>query len=150
MLQTMTTAGALVQRLCDHGLRQILGLPGLHNDPLFDALHGAQDRLRVLHTRHEQTAAYMALGAALATGRPQAFAVVPGPGFLNASAALLTAFGMNAPVLALLGQIPSTDIDRGHGHLHELHDQLGMARHVTKYAARINAPIADGGLKWRA
>ena len=146
MPQTMTTAGALVQRLCDHGLRQIFGLPGLHNDPLFDALHGAQDRLRVLHTRHEQTAAYMALGAALATGKPQAFAVVPGPGFLNASAALLTAFGMNAPVLALLGQIPAADIDRGHGHLHELHDQLGMARHVTKYAARINAPHEAAGL----
>ena len=41
------------------------------------------DRLRVIHPRHEQTAAYMALGAALATGKPQAFAVVPGPGLLE-------------------------------------------------------------------
>ena len=76
MAQMMTTAEALVKRLCDHGLTQIFGLPGLHNDPLFDALYGARDRLRVLHTRHEQTSAYMALGAALATGKPQAFAVV--------------------------------------------------------------------------
>ena len=41
----------------------------------------------------------MALGAALATGRPQAYTVVPGPGLLNSAAALLTAYGMNAPVL---------------------------------------------------
>ena len=56
-----------------------------------------------VHTRHEQGAAYMALGAALATGKPQAYAVVPGPGLLNSSAALLTAYAMNAPVLALIG-----------------------------------------------
>ena len=98
------------------------------------------DRLRVIHPRHEQTAAYMALGAALATGKPQAFAVVPGPGMLNAGAALLTAYGMNAPVIGLIGQIPQADIDKGHGHLHEIHDQLGLLRHITKWAERIRSP----------
>ena len=82
----------------------------------------------------------MALGAAIATGKPQAFSVVPGPGFLNASAAMLTAQTLNAPVLALSGQIPQRDIDRGHGHLHELRDQIGIARHFSKYAERIRAP----------
>ena len=57
----------------------------------------------------------MALGAALATGKPQAYAVVPGPGLLNSSAALLTAYSMNAPVLALVGQIPDADIGRNLG-----------------------------------
>lgn len=136
----LTTAEATVETLIANGIDTVYALPGLHNDALFDAFHGAQDRLRVLHTRHEQTAAYMALGAALATGRPQAFSVVPGPGLLNAGAALLTAYGMNAPVLALLGQIPAADIDRGHGHLHETPDQLGLLRHLTKAARRINAP----------
>jgi len=93
----MTTAEASVETLLAHGIDTVYGLPGLHNDPLFDAFHGARDRLRVLHTRHEQAAGYMALGAALATGKPQAFAVVTGPGLLNAGAALLTAQGMNAP-----------------------------------------------------
>ena len=82
----------------------------------------------------------MALGAALVTGKPQAFAVVPGPGLLNASAALLTAYGMGAPVLGLIGQIPSFSLDRGHGHLHEIHDQLGLLNHITKLSARISAP----------
>ena len=107
---------------------------------MFDAFYHAADRLRVIHPRHEQTAAYMALGAALATGKPQAFAVVPGPGLLNAGAALLTAYGMNAPVIGLIGQIPQADIDRGHGHLHEIHDQLGLMRHITKWAERIRSP----------
>ncbi|MBS0519661.1 MAG: TPP-binding protein [Proteobacteria bacterium] len=136
----MSTAEATVETLLRHGLDTIYALPGLHNDPLFDAFYHVGDRLRVIHPRHEQTAAYMALGAALATGKPQAFAVVPGPGMLNAGAALLTAYGMNAPVLALVGQIPQADIDRGHGHLHEIHDQLGLMRHITKWAERIRSP----------
>jgi len=136
----LSTADATVETLLRHGLDTVYALPGLHNDPLFDAFYQAQDRLRVIHPRHEQTAAYMALGAALASGKPQAFAVVPGPGLLNAGAALLTAYGMNAPVLALVGQIPQADIDRGHGHLHEIHDQLGLLRHITKWAERIDRP----------
>ena len=136
----MSTAEATVESLLRHGLDTIYALPGLHNDPLFDAFYHAADRLRVIHPRHEQTAAYMALGAALATGKPQAFAVVPGPGLLNAGAALLTAYGMNAPVIGLIGQIPQADIDKGHGHLHEIHDQLGLMRHITKWAERIRSP----------
>jgi len=139
-MHSMTTAEAMVEALLRHGIDTVYGLPGLHLDPLFDAFYGSRNRLRVIHTRHEQSAAYMALGAALATGRPQAFAVVPGPGLLNAGAALLTAYGMNAPVLALVGQIPEADIDRGHGHLHEIRDQLGLARHIAKFVARIRAP----------
>ncbi len=136
----LTTAEATIETLLQHGIDTLYALPGVHNDHLFDAAHRAGDRLRVLHTRHEQTAAYMALGAALVTGRPQAFTVVPGPGLLNASAALLTAYGMGAPVIALVGQIPSFAIDQGHGHLHEIPDQLGLLRHITRYAARIRAP----------
>ena len=74
---TMTAAKAVIATLIGHGLDTIYALPGVQNDFLFEALFGAQDRLRTVHTRHEQGAAYMALGAALATGKPQAFAVVP-------------------------------------------------------------------------
>ena len=139
-MQRMTTAEAAIEALLQHGIETLYALPGVHNDHLFDAAQRAGDRLRVIHARHEQTAAYMALGAALVTGKPQAFAVVPGPGMLNASAALLTAYGMGAPVIALIGQIASFAIDQGHGHLHEIHDQLGVLRHITRHVARINAP----------
>ena len=64
-------------------------LPGVQSDHLFNAMFDAGDALQVVHTRHEQGAAYMALGASLATGKPAVYSVVPGPGFLNATAALV-------------------------------------------------------------
>jgi acetolactate synthase-1/2/3 large subunit len=61
---------------------------------------------------------------------------VPGPGFLNAAAALSTAFACNSPVLCVTGQIKSDLIDHGRGMLHEIRDQIGMIRHITKSAER--------------
>ncbi|HWC92514.1 MAG TPA: thiamine pyrophosphate-binding protein, partial [Pseudolabrys sp.] len=136
----MSTGEATVAALLAHGLDTVYALPGIHNDHLFDALQRAGDKIKVVHTRHEQGAAYMALGAALATGKPQAYAVVPGPGLLNSAAALLTAYGMNAPVLALIGQIPAADIGRGRGHLHEIRDQAGILARLVDHAALIAGP----------
>src|SRR6478736_5332927 len=136
----MTTAEAAVATLIGHGLDTVYALPGVHNDHLFDAFHRAGEFLRVVHTRHEQGAGYMALGAALATGRPQAYAVVPGPGLLNSATALLSAHGTNAPVLALIGQIAQADIGRGFGHLHEIRDQAGIISRIVGFTARIKAP----------
>jgi acetolactate synthase-1/2/3 large subunit len=141
-----TTAEATVAALIAHGLDTIYALPGVHNDHLFDALFRAGDRLHTVHARHEQGAAYMALGAALATGKPQAYTVVPGPGLLNSAAALLTAYGMNAPVLGLIGQIPQAAIGRGLGHLHEIRDQAGIISRLVDFSARIRAPSQAAGL----
>jgi len=134
----MNTAQALVRALIAQGLDTLYCLPGVQNDPFFDALFHHTDRLRPVHARHEQGAAYMALGAALATGRPQAFCVVPGPGFLNAGAALATAYATNSRVLALVGQVPSGAIGRGFGMLHELPDQLAILRGLCKWAERVS------------
>jgi acetolactate synthase I/II/III large subunit len=136
----MTAAEAVIATLIGHGLDTVYALPGVQNDLLFEALFKFSDRLRTVHTRHEQGAAYMALGAALATGKPQAYAVVPGPGLLNAAAALLTAYGMNAPVLGLIGQIPDADIGRHLGHLHEIRDQTGIIKRLTGHTALIRKP----------
>jgi acetolactate synthase-1/2/3 large subunit len=136
----MTAAEAVVATLAGHGLDTIYALPGMQNDHLFDALFKTGDQLKTVHTRHEQGAAYMALGAALATGKPQAYAVVPGPGLLNAGAALLTAYAMNAPVLGLVGQIPDADIGRGLGHLHEIRDQAGIIARLVDHTALIRKP----------
>jgi acetolactate synthase-1/2/3 large subunit len=136
----MTAAEAVVDGMLAHGIDTIYALPGVQNDLLFEALFKAGDRVRVVHTRHEQGAAYMALGAALATAKPSAYAVVPGPGLLNSSAALLTAYSMNAPVLALIGEIPDADIGRHLGHLHELRDQAGIIKRLVDHSALIRKP----------
>ena len=139
-MHTTTTAEAVVASLVAHRIETLYALPGVHNDHLFDALFKASDRIGVVHPRHEQGAGYMALGAAIATGRPSAYAVVPGPGLLNTGAALLTAYAMNAPVLGLIGQIPEADIGRGLGHLHEIRDQAGIISRLVDFSARLKAP----------
>jgi acetolactate synthase-1/2/3 large subunit len=136
----MTGGEAVVRGLLAHGLESLFVLPGIQNDAFFNALHDAGERLRVIVTRHEQAAGYMAYGYAAASGRPGAYCVVPGPGFLNTTAALATAYACSAPVLCLSGQIPSRYIGRGLGLLHELPDQLGIMRRLTKWAARVEAP----------
>ena len=136
----MTGGEAIVDALARHGIDTVFGIPGVQLDPLFAALHDARNRIRVIHTRHEQGAGYMALGYAMATGRPGTAIVVPGPGLLNASSAIATAYAVNAPLLCVAGQIPSRLIGKGTGQLHEIPDQLGLARGLTKWAARMDTP----------
>ena len=136
----MTGGEAIVDALARHGVDTVFGIPGVQLDPLFAALHDARNRIRVIHTRHEQGAGYMALGYAMATGRPGTAIVVPGPGLLNASSAIATAYAVNAPLLCVAGQIPSRLIGKGTGQLHEIPDQLGLARGLTKWAARMDTP----------
>lgn len=136
----MKIADLVAEMLIANGIDQLYCLPGIQNDGFFDALFDRTDRITPIQTRHEQGAAYMATGAALATGRPQAFCVVPGPGFLNATAALSTAYAVNAPVLALVGQIPLAAQGKGHGLLHEIPDQFGILERLTKSSHRITGP----------
>ena len=140
-MERPSTAEAILAMLELNGIDTLFCLPGVQNDPLFDALFDVAERIKVVHSRHEQGAAYMALGAALATGRPSAYAVVPGPGFLNTASALATAQSCGAQVLALIGQIPSSYIGRGLGLLHEIPDQSGMLKTLTKWSASVRAPI---------
>ena len=133
----MTGGDALVAGLKRWDVATVFGLPGIQLDALFDGLQ-RDGTLRVVHARHEQGAAYMAFGYAQATGRPGVCAVVPGPGLLNAAAALATAFACNARVLCLTSTIPSRFIDQRQGLLHDIEDQSGLLRGLTKWYARAN------------
>jgi acetolactate synthase-1/2/3 large subunit len=94
----------------------------------------------------------MAYGYAQSTGKVGVYSVVPGPGLLNSSAALCTAWGNNSPVLCVSGQIPSRSIGKGYGELHEIDDQMGMISHLTKWSERISHPshtpqVIDGAFR---
>ena len=146
---TSTSGGeAIVNGLVAHGVDTVFGLPGAQIYGLFDAFHQAQ--LKVIGARHEQACGYMAYGYARATGRPGVFSVVPGPGVLNAGAAMLTAYGANEPVLCLTGQVPTAFLGKGRGHLHEMPDQLATLRTIVKWAERIEYPDAAPTLVSRA
>lgn len=137
-MSIMTGGEAIVQGLVAHGVDTVFGLPGAQIYGLFDGFAKAQ--LKVIGARHEQACGYMAFGYARASGKPGVFSVVPGPGVLNASAALLTAFGCNEPVMCLTGQVPSAYLGKGRGHLHEMPDQLATLRSFIKWAERIEYP----------
>jgi acetolactate synthase-1/2/3 large subunit len=133
----MTAGEAIIRSLIVNGVDTVFGLPGAQTYPLFDALERHADKIKTFGVRHEQAAAYMALGYAKATGRPGIYTVVPGPGVLNTTAALSTAWATNAPVLCITGQIPSQFLGKRRGALHEIPDQLATLRGLTKWAARI-------------
>lgn len=141
----MTGGQALVRSLMINGVDTIFALPGVQLDGAFDALYDVRDRVRVIHPRHEQAAAYMADGYARTGDKVGVCLVVPGPGLLNATAALSTAYACNSPVVCVTGQIQSDLIEFGRGLLHEIPNQLGMIRSVTKQAERaLNAREIPG------
>lgn len=146
MTERMTGGQAIIRTLARFGVDTVFGLPGIQLDPLFDALYEQRQSIRTYHTRHEQGAAYMALGYAQASGKVGVFAVVPGPGIMNAAAALATAAGSNVPVLGLTGQIPSHQIGKGLGIPHELRDQEMALRGVVPWVELAEAPASVPGL----
>ncbi|WJL96744.1 thiamine pyrophosphate-binding protein [Microbacterium sp. ET2] len=137
----MTTgANLLTECLIAEGVQDVFGLPGLQLDPAMSALHDASDRITLHPVVHEQSATYMADGYARTRGTPGVAMVVPGPGMLNATAGLSTAYACSSPVLAVVGQIRSDLIGRGFGALHEIPDQSGVLRGLTKWHHLVRHP----------
>lgn len=149
---SQTVAQLTVEFLIANGIRNLYCVPGVQNDPFFNAIFDRTGILKPIQARHEQGAVYMALGAALATGKPQAFSLVPGPGFLNGCAALCTAYALNAPLFGVIGQIQSDAIGKEFGLLHEIEGQLETLKSLTKHADRVvsgtqaNAQFRDAWL----
>jgi len=132
----MTGGEALVQSLYREGVRVVFGLPGVQ---LYGVLAALRDepRIRFIVTRHEQATSYMADGYARAGGSIGTALVVPGPGLLNASAGLSTAYAASSPVLMISGQVPRAQIGKSIGVLHEVNDQLDAIAPVTKWRKRV-------------
>ena len=82
----------------------------------------------------------MADGYSRAGGGIGTALVVPGPGLLNATAALNTAYAASSPVMMVSGQIERDLIGVNRGMLHEVDDQLDIMKTVTKFARRALDP----------
>ncbi len=150
-MSRMTAGEAIVDTLIRHDVDTVFGLPGVQTYGLFDALAQRSNQIRLINARHEQGAAYMALGYAKGSGgRPGVCTVVPGPGVLNAAGALCTAYGVNAPVICLTGQVPTQYFGIGKGHLHELPDQLATLKSFLKWAGRSEHPAMAAEMVARA
>ena len=135
----MTGGQALAKSLYREGVRVIFGLPGVQLYHMMDGLYD-EPGIRFITVRHEQATAYMADGYARASGEVGTALVVPGPGLLNASSAMSTAYSASSPVLMVSGQIERDEIGGDRGMLHEVNDQLDSIGPVTKWAHRIMDP----------
>ena len=146
----ITGGEALVRSLAANGVRQVFGIPGVQLDHAADALYHARDEVGFICARNEQAVSYMADGYARSTGRVGVSIVVPGPGMLNGLAGLATAYACSSPLLYLAGQVDSAAIGRGLGALHEIPDQSGILRALTKWSGLALRPEEIPGLVHRA
>ena len=133
-------AGRLVAKvLAGSGVTTAFVLQGGHIDPI---LYGCEaEGIRLVDTRHEQAAAHMAEGWALATGQTGVCIVTAGPGFSDAVTGLANAFMSASPMLCLAGARPLREADTWP--LQDL-DQVGIARPITKWARSVSTASRAG------
>ncbi len=129
----------LAKSLAREGVEVVFGLPGIQ---IYGIVAGLRDEpgIRMITTRHEQAATYMADGYARASGKPGVALVVPGVGIYNAASGLANAYARSSPVLLIAGQVPRAQIGRGLGAVHEVLGQMDVVRSVTKWQQRAIRP----------
>lgn len=106
-------ASLLLDTLLAHGVERIYGVAGDSLNGLTEAIR-RQDRLRWVHVRHEETAAFAAGAEAHLTGRLAVCAGSCGPGNLHLINGLYDCQRNRVPVLAIAAQIPSHEIGSGY------------------------------------
>ena len=135
----MSGGEALAKSLAREGVEVVFGIPGIQIYGIVAALRD-EPGIRMVTTRHEQATTYMADGYARASGRPGVALVVPGAGVYNAASGLTNAFSRSTPVLLIAGQVPRAAIGKNLGAVHEVEDQPGAIRSVTKWRRMASRP----------
>ena len=131
----MTGAKALMTAMEKEGVKQVFGLPGGANLPMYDEF--ARCDIRHILTRHEQSAAHMADGFGRVSRKPGVCFATSGPGATNILTGLATAQADSAPMIAVTGQVPVAMIGRD---AFQESDIIGMANPVVKYAFQPRLP----------
>ena len=136
----MTVADAIVTSLIANKCSHVFGIPGVQIYELMDAFYKRSDQVKFISTRHEQGAAYMANGYAHITNDFGVAVVVPGPGLMNASAGIGTAYASSNSVLVISGQIAKELIGHSTGALHEVDNHETLVQQVTKWSHVLDNP----------
>jgi len=120
----------ILEALEREGVEYIFGYPGGANLPIYQHLH-EHPKLKHILVRHEQGAAHMADGYARACGRPGVVFATSGPGALNLVTGLCTAYMDSVPIIAITGQVNSTQVGRD---AFQESDVIGATSSVTKHS----------------
>jgi acetolactate synthase-1/2/3 large subunit len=98
----MKGSDLLVAALENEGVERIFGVPGEENLDVVESLHGS--KIKLIVTRHEQAAAFMAATFGRLTGKPGVCISTLGPGALNFSTAAAYALLGAMPMILITGQ----------------------------------------------
>jgi pyruvate dehydrogenase (quinone)/pyruvate oxidase len=98
-----TAADTLIETIADWGVEVVFGLPGDGINGIMEALRKRKDKVRFVQVRHEESAAFMAVGYAKFTGKLGVCLATSGPGGLHLLNGLYDAKLDGAPVLAITG-----------------------------------------------
>ncbi len=109
---TVPLALQLVDELRALGIDTVFGIPGGAVSPLYAALLKRPD-VRVINAKHETGAVFLAMGYALASGKPGVVLTTAGPGITNAITGIASAFYDSIPILYIAGEVPTTAFGRG-------------------------------------
>jgi acetolactate synthase-1/2/3 large subunit len=126
--------------LAAHDVDTVFSLNGGHVWPLYDGC--VQEGIRLVDTRHEQTAAFAAEALAKVTRRVGVVALTAGPGVTNGMSAITTAWLNGSPVFVAGGRAPQARW--GQGSLQEL-DHVPLVSPVTKHAGTCLDPAGLAG-----
>jgi acetolactate synthase-1/2/3 large subunit len=130
-----TAAAWLIDSLRKRGVDWMATLCGHGLDPLFEAAH--QGGMRLIDTRNEQTAGYVAEGAGRLLGRPAVCASSAGVAATNLFTGVTAAWFDRAPMLAITGAADRAVLGRG---CFQDFDQERFARPITRYSRRLDQP----------
>jgi acetolactate synthase I/II/III large subunit len=128
-METMTGAKALMTAMEKEGVKQVFGLPGGANLPMYDEFNRCD--IRHILVRHEQSAAHMADGFGRVSRKPGVCFATSGPGATNILTGIATAQADSAPMIAVTGQVAVNMIGKD---AFQESDIIGMANPVVKYA----------------
>ena len=120
----------ILEALEREGVEFIFGYPGGANLPIYQHLP-EHPKLKHILVRHEQGAAHMADGYARACGKPGVVFATSGPGALNLVTGLATAYMDSVPMIAITGQVASTQVGRD---AFQETDVIGATSSVTKHS----------------
>jgi acetolactate synthase-1/2/3 large subunit len=109
---SQTGGDALVETLLAHGVETAFGVPGESYLAVIEALRRAQDRLRLVVTRHESGASFAAMAYGRLAGRPGIAFVTRGPGATNAAIGIHAAQQDSVPLVLFIGQVPTAELGR--------------------------------------
>ncbi len=128
-----------VAALMRYGTDVMFTLNGGHIWPLYEAARN--QGMRVVDTRHEQTATFAAEGWAKLTRKPGFAALTAGPGITNGVSATTSAWFNGSPVVVLGGRAP--EARWGAGSLQEM-DHVPVMSSITKSATTVKNPSQAG------